>query len=37
MDYRHELSFGAFITPQNERSQDVVALAQRTSGRGSTS
>jgi alkanesulfonate monooxygenase SsuD/methylene tetrahydromethanopterin reductase-like flavin-dependent oxidoreductase (luciferase family) len=27
-DYGHELSFGSFITPQNQRPQDVVALAQ---------
>lgn len=27
-DYGHELSFGSFITPQNQRPHDVVALAQ---------
>src|SRR5271168_1381009 len=27
-DYGHDLLFGAFITPQNERPADVVALAQ---------
>src|SRR5262245_40322088 len=27
-DYGHELRFGTFITPQNQRPQDVVALAQ---------
>ncbi len=26
-DYGHELRFGSFITPQNQRPQDVVALA----------
>src|SRR5919198_4433652 len=30
MDYGHELAFGTFITPQNERPHDVVALAQLT-------
>src|SRR5262245_54007238 len=29
-DYGHELSFGTFITPQNQRPQEVVALAQLT-------
>jgi hypothetical protein len=29
-DYGHDLSFGTFITPQNQRPQDVVALAQLT-------
>src|ERR671923_1256648 len=28
MDYGHDLQFGTFITPQNRRPQDVVALAQ---------
>jgi alkanesulfonate monooxygenase SsuD/methylene tetrahydromethanopterin reductase-like flavin-dependent oxidoreductase (luciferase family) len=27
-DYGHELEFGVFITPQNQRPQDVVGLAQ---------
>src|SRR5919206_1246911 len=27
-DYGHELQFGTFITPQNQRPEDVVALAQ---------
>jgi hypothetical protein len=27
-DYGHELAFGAFITPQSRRPQEVVALAQ---------
>src|SRR5918997_104656 len=27
-DYRHNLEFGTFITPQSRRPQDVVALAQ---------
>jgi alkanesulfonate monooxygenase SsuD/methylene tetrahydromethanopterin reductase-like flavin-dependent oxidoreductase (luciferase family) len=27
-DYGHELLFGTFVTPQNRRPQDVVALAQ---------
>jgi alkanesulfonate monooxygenase SsuD/methylene tetrahydromethanopterin reductase-like flavin-dependent oxidoreductase (luciferase family) len=27
-DYGHELAFGTFITPQNQRPEDVVALAQ---------
>jgi alkanesulfonate monooxygenase SsuD/methylene tetrahydromethanopterin reductase-like flavin-dependent oxidoreductase (luciferase family)/FAD/FMN-containing dehydrogenase len=29
-DYGHELSFGTFITPQNQRPDDVVALARLT-------
>ncbi len=29
-DYGHDLEFGTFITPQNQRPQDVVALAQLT-------
>ena len=29
-DYGHELAFGTFITPQNQRPQDVVALARLT-------
>src|SRR5919206_589093 len=29
-DYGHELEFGTFVTPLNERPQDVVALAQLT-------
>src|SRR5215204_6825814 len=29
-DYGHELAFGTFLTPQNERPEDVVALAQLT-------
>jgi alkanesulfonate monooxygenase SsuD/methylene tetrahydromethanopterin reductase-like flavin-dependent oxidoreductase (luciferase family) len=28
MDYGHELAFGTFITPQNQRPEGVVALAQ---------
>lgn len=28
-DYRHELVFGTFLTPQTRRPNDVVALAQR--------
>jgi alkanesulfonate monooxygenase SsuD/methylene tetrahydromethanopterin reductase-like flavin-dependent oxidoreductase (luciferase family) len=28
MDYGHALNFGAFITPQNRRPEDVVALSQ---------
>jgi alkanesulfonate monooxygenase SsuD/methylene tetrahydromethanopterin reductase-like flavin-dependent oxidoreductase (luciferase family)/FAD/FMN-containing dehydrogenase len=28
VDYGHELAFGSFITPQNQRPDDVVALAQ---------
>jgi alkanesulfonate monooxygenase SsuD/methylene tetrahydromethanopterin reductase-like flavin-dependent oxidoreductase (luciferase family) len=34
MDYGHDLSFGTFITPQNQRPQDVVALAQLTEQAG---
>src|SRR3954454_1001885 len=33
-DYGHELSFGTFLTPQNQRPQDVVALAQLTEAAG---
>ena len=33
-DYGHELEFGTFITPQNQRPQDVVALAQLTERAG---
>jgi alkanesulfonate monooxygenase SsuD/methylene tetrahydromethanopterin reductase-like flavin-dependent oxidoreductase (luciferase family) len=33
-DYGHELRFGTFITPQNQRPQDVVALAQLTERAG---
>src|ERR671924_2203909 len=33
-DYGHDLAFGTFITPQNERPQDVVALAQLTERAG---
>src|SRR5215212_4201452 len=33
-DYGHDLSFGTFITPQNQRSDDVVALAQFTERAG---
>jgi alkanesulfonate monooxygenase SsuD/methylene tetrahydromethanopterin reductase-like flavin-dependent oxidoreductase (luciferase family)/FAD/FMN-containing dehydrogenase len=29
-DYGHDLAFGTFLTPQNQRPQDVVALAQLT-------
>lgn len=29
-DYGHDLAFGTFLTPQNQRPQDVVTLAQRT-------
>jgi alkanesulfonate monooxygenase SsuD/methylene tetrahydromethanopterin reductase-like flavin-dependent oxidoreductase (luciferase family)/FAD/FMN-containing dehydrogenase len=29
-DYGHDLAFGTFITPQNQRPHDVVALAQLT-------
>ena len=29
-DYGHELEFGTFLTPQNQRPRDVVALAQLT-------
>src|ERR671933_273846 len=34
MDYGHHLTFGTFITPQNRRPQDVVALAQLTEQAG---
>lgn len=33
-DYGHDLAFGTFITPQNQRPQDVVALAQLTEQAG---
>src|SRR3954447_26039823 len=33
-DYGHDLSFGTFITPQNQRPDDVVALAQLTERAG---
>ncbi len=33
-DYGHHLEFGTFITPQNRRPQDVVALAQLTERAG---
>ena len=33
-DYGHELAFGTFITPQNQRPQDVVALARLTEQAG---
>src|SRR5919197_3380217 len=33
-DYGHELAFGTFITPRNQRPQDVVALAQLTEQAG---
>ena len=33
-DYGHDLAFGTFITPQNQRPQDVVALAQLTERAG---
>jgi alkanesulfonate monooxygenase SsuD/methylene tetrahydromethanopterin reductase-like flavin-dependent oxidoreductase (luciferase family) len=33
-DYGHELAFGTFITPQNQRPHDVVALAQLTERAG---
>jgi alkanesulfonate monooxygenase SsuD/methylene tetrahydromethanopterin reductase-like flavin-dependent oxidoreductase (luciferase family)/FAD/FMN-containing dehydrogenase len=33
-DYGHELAFGTFITPQNQRPQDAVALAQLTERSG---
>ncbi len=33
-DYGHELAFGTFITPQAERPQEVVALAQLTERAG---
>jgi hypothetical protein len=29
-DYGHDLAFGTFLTPQNQRPQDVVTLAQLT-------
>jgi alkanesulfonate monooxygenase SsuD/methylene tetrahydromethanopterin reductase-like flavin-dependent oxidoreductase (luciferase family) len=29
-DYGHDLAFGTFITPQNQRPDDVVALARLT-------
>jgi alkanesulfonate monooxygenase SsuD/methylene tetrahydromethanopterin reductase-like flavin-dependent oxidoreductase (luciferase family) len=34
MDYGHELRFGTFVTPQNERPHDVVALALLTERTG---
>jgi hypothetical protein len=34
MDYGHDISFGTFITPQAQRPQDVVALAQLTERAG---
>jgi alkanesulfonate monooxygenase SsuD/methylene tetrahydromethanopterin reductase-like flavin-dependent oxidoreductase (luciferase family)/FAD/FMN-containing dehydrogenase len=33
-DYGHDLEFGTFVTPQNQRPQDVVALAQLTERAG---
>jgi len=33
-DYGHELNFGTFITPNNQRPDDVVALAQLTEQAG---
>jgi alkanesulfonate monooxygenase SsuD/methylene tetrahydromethanopterin reductase-like flavin-dependent oxidoreductase (luciferase family) len=33
-DYGHELTFGTFITPQNRRPDDVVALARLTEAAG---
>src|SRR5215212_139211 len=33
-DYGHDLAFGTFITPQNQRPDDVVALAQLTEQAG---
>jgi hypothetical protein len=33
-DYGHTLTFGTFLTPQNQRPQDVVALAQLTEAVG---
>jgi alkanesulfonate monooxygenase SsuD/methylene tetrahydromethanopterin reductase-like flavin-dependent oxidoreductase (luciferase family) len=33
-DYGHDLAFGTFLTPQNQRPQDVVALAQLTEEAG---
>jgi hypothetical protein len=34
MDYGHELSFGTFLTPLNQRPEDVVALARLTEEAG---
>jgi alkanesulfonate monooxygenase SsuD/methylene tetrahydromethanopterin reductase-like flavin-dependent oxidoreductase (luciferase family) len=34
MDYGHDLALGTFITPQNQRPDDVVALAQSTERAG---
>src|SRR5215218_5698451 len=33
-DYGHDLTFGTFLTPQNQRPEDVVALAQLTEAAG---
>src|SRR5919108_5397010 len=33
-DYGHDLAFGTFITPQNQRPDEVVALAQLTERSG---
>src|SRR3954447_22936995 len=33
-DYGHDLAFGTFLTPQNQRPEDVVALAQLTEAAG---
>src|SRR5215207_6580512 len=33
-DYGHDLTFGTFLTPQNQRPEDVVALAQLTEASG---
>jgi alkanesulfonate monooxygenase SsuD/methylene tetrahydromethanopterin reductase-like flavin-dependent oxidoreductase (luciferase family)/FAD/FMN-containing dehydrogenase len=33
-DYGHDLAFGTFITPQNQRPEDVVALARLTEAAG---
>ena len=33
-DYGHDLIFGTFITPQNQRPQDVVGLARLTERAG---
>ena len=33
-DYGHELAFGTFITPSNQRPDEVVALAQLTERAG---
>lgn len=33
-DYEHDLAFGTFITPQNQRPRDTVALAQLTERAG---